>query len=280
LIKKTNLPMQKTYEEGELLKDENGKALKLFGLEKTEMVFVEKGSFTMGEESNTVEINFKEGYFIGKYPVTQELYENVMGENPSELKGKHRPVGKISWANICTGENSFLAKLKEKIRIEDKFLFENGDFKLPSETQWRYAAQGGEFWNNPKLDYAGSNAIFDVAWFIGNSNNQTMPVGLKQPNILGLYDMSGNVWEWCEDCFYHDYNKIPKDGSPNLIKAIAPNDGWTRVMCGGGYSFFADRCKTTYRESSPPESNNRYDCFGFRLVFSRSTAQRYFSLAA
>ncbi len=247
------------YKEGDLLRDPTtNQPLKLFGLEKTEMVFVEKGNFIMGEGNNTTEINFKEGYFIGKYPVTQELYEKVMGVNPSEFKGKYRPVESVSWNDICEGKNSFLSKLNDKIQKNVPPLKGRGNFKLPSEAQWEYAAKSAKRWNKPSLKFAGSQNIKNVAWYDENSNDETKPVGLKQPNLLGLYDMSGNIWEWCEDLETALY-ELPKDGSAYL------KIGTARVFRGGSFRHRIEFCNATYRGAHLSFSHD--DNVGFRLVF-------------
>jgi formylglycine-generating enzyme len=134
-----------------------------------------------------------------------------------------------------------------------------GLFALPSEAQWEYAARGGQYWNHPMLDYAGSQNLNDAGWYDENSNSQTMPVGLKQPNALGLYDMSGNVREWCADWYENDYRKIPIDGSPNTT------EGNSRVLRGGSYFDYADYCRVAYRNHSHPGHRRHY--FGFRLMF-------------
>ncbi len=248
------------YKEGDLLKDPTtNQPLKLFGLEKTEMVFVEKGSFIMGEGENTTEINFKEGYFIGKYPVTQELYEKVMEGNPSRFKGKYRPVETVSWEDICEGKSSFLNQLNDKIQKNVPSL--KGSFKLPSEAQWEYAARSGKRWNSLKLIYAGSQNIKDVAWYGENSNDETKPVGLKQSSPLGIHDMSGNVWECCEDLRIEDRNLklIPKDGTANF------KFGTSRVLRGGSYFGNTAFCSVVYRYSLGSVNSS----IGFRLVFAQ-----------
>jgi formylglycine-generating enzyme required for sulfatase activity len=255
--------------EGDLLKDQDGKILRLLGFNYTEMVYVKAGEYTTADEDNgntRHEIDFsqgpfKNGYYIGKYPVTQELHEAVMGTNPSRFKGDHRPVEMVSWNDICEGESSFLSKLNQKIKEEHPNL--NGTLALPSEAQWEYAAAGGSQWGKSALKYAGSNKLEDVGWFDKNSNMQTMPVGLKQPNVLGLHDMSGNVWEWCQDFYTDDVKGFPKDGSPNLKKS-------GRVTLRGG-SPFCDRnnCRLCSRISLQPGRRGFDD--GFRLVFFPSS---------
>jgi formylglycine-generating enzyme len=244
------------YNEGDLLKDTEGKPLKLFGIDYTELVYVAPSSFIIGDSEK--EISFAKGYFIGKYTVTQALYEAVMvmGENPSRFKGKYRPVEQVSHDDICQ-KGGFLEKLYAKIKAEYSSL--EGLFALPSEAQWEYAARGGQYWNHPKLDYAGSQNLNDVGWYDENSNSQTMPVGLKQPNALGLYDMSGNVWEWCADWFEDDYSKILNDGSPNTTKGIF------RVLRGGSYFYDDGHCHVAFRYGYHPDDRDRLT--GFRLVF-------------
>lgn len=253
------------YQEGDLLLY-NNQPLKLFGLDYTELVYVEAGQFTIGDNTSNydrekpeTEINFDKGYFTGKYLVTQQLYKVVMGTNPSNFKGNYRPVENVSHDDICEGENSFLAKLNTKLKIEYPDL--QGTFGLPSEAQWEYAARGGKYWDKPKLTYAGSENINDVGWYKENSSDQPMPVGLKQPNALDLYDMSGNVWEWCADWYAEDYRKLPNDGNPFTVQ------GTYRVLRGGSYFNHADDCWVALRNNN--HSVRRNNDIGFRLVFPR-----------
>ncbi len=250
--------------EGDLL-TYNDKPLKLFDLDYTEMVYVEKGSFMMGDnnaerknEKPEIKITFKSGFYIGKYIVTQELYEFMMGTNPSSFKGKHLPLG-TSHNAICKGEKSFLTQLNAKIKVDYPAL--KGAFALPSEAQWEYAARGGKAWDKPKLAYAGSDNINDVAWYLKNSEDGIMPVGLKEPNALGLYDMSGNVWEWCADWYKKDLSNIPKDGSEVI------QEGTDRVLRGGRLNSRSERCRVANREYHDPEYYS--DDYCFRLVFSQ-----------
>ncbi len=255
--------MKIEYKESELLQLNEQNDTKLFGIHFTEMVYIEIGSFMIGDNKSIFDnekeslIAFDRGYFIGKYPVTQALYEHITGHNPADFKGKNRPVENVSWDDIARGEACFLNLLNKKIQEDYPSL--KGFFALPSKAQWEYAARGGKFWDKPKLHYAGSNAIEDVAWYDENANLETMPVGLKQPNRLGLYDMAGNVWEWCKDSYVNSYNKIPINGE--AYQKI----GSGRVLRGGFWNGEAVYCRSTFRSRYNPV--NRYPFFGFRLVF-------------
>lgn len=256
--------MKTEYKEGELLEfNENGDT-KLFGLDYTEMVYVEKGTFNIGDNSSGVSsereatITFDNSYFIGKYPVTQELYEYVTEKRPSKFNGKYRPVESVSWKDLCEEETCFFNRLN--FQIKNKYAILHGRFELPSEAQWVYSARGGRAYDKPKLQFAGSNNIIDVAWIHKNSNGRTMPVGLKQPNILGIYDMSGNVYEWCMDFYTEDYLKIPSNGKSNL------QTNTYHVIRGGSWNYFSKYCRVECRDFNFPDFRN--ENYGFRLVFN------------
>lgn len=126
------------------------------------------------------------GFYICKYEVTQELWMEVMTENPSEMQGDSLPVEQVNW-NDC---QTFISKLN---KLTGK------NYRLPTEAEWEYACRGGK--RTKGYAYSGSDDIDQVAWYDANSEGKTHPVGQKQPNELGLYDMSGNVWEWCQDMY-------------------------------------------------------------------------------
>jgi formylglycine-generating enzyme len=257
-----NMDTTQNYQEGDTLKDTDGNDFKLFDLDYTQMAFVAaKGkTFTMGdnnldhENEKETNITFDQDYYIGRFAVTQALYAKVMGSNPAEFKGDNRPVETVSWNDIT---NDFLPKLNQIVQKQGI----KGRFALPSEAQWEYAAAGGQVWDKPKLEYAGANNPHDVGWFTNNSaDKSTFPVGLKEPNALGLYDMSGNVWEWCQDDYQTNLTDLPKNGltTPNQKDA-------NKMLRGGGFLNGRIVCRVRYRDGNPPDI--RYDGCGFRLVF-------------
>lgn len=221
--------------------------LKVKGVEYP-MVFVEGGTFKMGSDDSEayswekpvhqVTLN---SYCIGKYEVTQELWEVVMGSNPSHFKGARRPVEQVSWDDCQV----FIRKLNS---------LTGKNFKLPTEAQWEYAARGGK--KSRGYKYSGSNTIGDVAWYTDNSGNKTHDVGTKIPNELGLYDMAGNVCEWCSD-WYGDYS------SSSQTNPSGPSSGSYRVSRGGSWCYIARRCRVSNRNCSTPDY--RLNFFGFRL---------------
>ena len=204
------------------------------------MIKVEGGTFTMGEGKEAHEVTLSE-YYIGEFEVTQELWEAVMGSNPSNFKGGYLPVEMVNW-NDCQG---FIAKLN---RLTGK------TFRLPTEAQWEYAARGGN--KSKGYKYSGSNNIDEVAWYCNNSGGSTHPVGTKSPNELGIYDMSGNVWEWCQDW----YGKYSKDSQTN---PQGPSSGSNRVRRGGSYDKFGQYGSFPYRGNSAFNGNHNN---GFRLA--------------
>ena len=181
-------------------------------------------------------------YYIGKTEVTQALWHAVMGSNPSFFKGDNLPVEKVSWQDC----QEFIKKLNEKT---------GKSFRLPTEAEWEYAARGGQKCRGYK--YCGSNDIDAVACYFGNSNKKTHPVAIKQPNELGIYDMSGNVWEWCSDWF-GDYSSNAQT-NPN-----GSMFGDFRVLRGGCWDSNAKFCRSTNRRYDA--AAYRLDDLGFRLV--------------
>ncbi len=268
--------------------------------QQQEMVLVEGDTFTMGctseqtncysDEKPTHQVTV-DGFLMGKYEVTQELWQSVMGSNPSSFKGSNRPVENISWFYAV----EFCNKLSEKEGLtpaykidktrEDpnntsksynlKWLvtydFNANGYRLPTESEWEYAARGGS--KSKGYTYSGSNTIGDVAWYDNNygkkgksleeklkwynSRGKTNAVGTKSPNQLGIYDMSGNVWEWCWD-WYGDYS------SSTQTDPTGPNSGSNRVLRGGSWSDDAKACRVAPRLNFLPGLMD--NTFGFRLV--------------
>ena len=219
-----------------------------------EMVKVEAGSFDMGatsemqnpysDEKPVHRVTLTNNYYVGKYEVTQALWQAVMGSNPSIFKGDDLPVEEVSWKDC----QKFITKLNAMTGKR---------FRLPSEAEWEYAARGGK--KSRGYLYSGSNAIGDVAWYEGNSSFMTHAVGTKQPNELGIYDMTGNVWEWCQDR-YGSYSSSPQTNPTGAV------GGSRRVFRGGSWSYSARRCCTSSRSGHSP-GYRRYD-LGLRLVLS------------
>ena len=211
------------------------------------MVRVEGGTFTMG---NDADVEAKpahqvtlSSFSIGKYEVTQEEWEAVMGNNPSNIKGAKRPVENVNW-NDC---RQFIRKLRS---------LTGKNFRMLTEAEWEYAARGGN--KSRGYNYSGSNILDDVGWYDGNSSKTTHDVGLLDPNELGLYDMSGNVWEWCADWYGGSYE------SGAQRNPAGPSSGSCRVIRGGGWLINARYCRSSYRYYSAP--GNRNDDLGLRLV--------------
>ena len=219
------------------------------------MIAVEGGTFQMGSPESDTEAYDDEkpqhevtlsNYYIGETEVTQELWETVMGSNPSKLKGPKLPVEKVSWDDC----QAFIGKLNAQT---------GKTFRLPTEAEWEYAARGGK--KSKGYTYSGSNAIGDVAWHLDNSGNTTHEVGTKQANELGIYDMSGNVWEWCQDWYGETYYKNSSTTDPQ-----GPASGTSRVLRGGSRYDFAQCCRVAYRSNYYPDHRNSYR--GLRLVLA------------
>lgn len=219
-----------------------------------QMVEVRAGSFTMGatseqenpwdDEKPAHRVTLTSDYWMGATEVTQALWKAVMGSNPSEFIGDERPVESVSWDDC----QAFIAKLN---RITGK------RFRLPTEAEWEYAARGGS--KSRGYQYAGGSNVGNVAWYYDNAGDETHPVGQLRANELGLYDMSGNVWEWCQD-WYGSYS------SGSQTNPTGPSCGSDRVLRGGSWGSLARGCRSSYRDSIAPGRRYSYD--GFRLVLS------------
>ena len=221
-----------------------------------EMVKVEAGTFMMGATSEMEEgiatdnekpvhqVTLTKDYYMGKYEVTQALWKAVMGRKPSFFEGDNLPVEWVSW-NDC---QKFISKLNKMTGRR---------FRLPTEAEWEYAARGGK--KSRGYQYSGSSNISDVAWYDGNSGSKTHPVGTKQANELGIYDMSGNVYEWCQD----SYVSYVSASQTNPTGAVS---GAFRVGRGGGWNCIARGCRSAFRYGYAPDDRDSY--LGLRLVLS------------
>ena len=218
------------------------------------MVYVSGGTFTMGATSEQGSDAYDEkpthsvtlsSFYLCKYEVTQALWKAVMGKNPSSFKGNNLPVENVSW-NDC---QTFISRLNN---------LTGKNFRLPTEAEWEYAARGGN--RSRGYKYSGSNVLSDVAWYDDNSGSKTHPVGSKSPNELGLYDMSGNVWEWCSD-WYGTYS------SSSQTNPTGVSSGSDRVNRGGSWGRDTRDCRSSFRNNCSPDY--RYNGLGLRLALSQ-----------
>ncbi|NEN89680.1 MAG: formylglycine-generating enzyme family protein [Okeania sp. SIO3H1] len=231
---------------------------------KLEMVYIPGGSFLMGSPENEAERDSDESpqhsvtlqpFYMSKYPITQNQYQTIMGENPSHFKGGNRPVETVNWYNAT----EFCQKLSEKT---DKI------YTLPSESQWEYACRAGtitpfyfgETITSDLVNYHGNYPYGDAPQ--GKYRGGTTDVGIFPPNAFGLYDMHGNVWEWCLDVWHDNYNGAPTDGSSWEIKG----DTNTRLLRGGCWCSFSWYCRSAWRDSE--YADQCYYVRGFRIVWS------------
>jgi formylglycine-generating enzyme required for sulfatase activity len=239
-IPKTQIQLEKTQTLTEILPE---------GI-KLEMVKIPSGSFLMGSNEDDSEKPIHQvtlqSFYIGKYPVTQGQWQAVMGNNPSHFnKYPHNPVENISW-NDCQKFSTKLSQITGK------------KYRLPSEAEWEYACRAGTttryfFGDNP-------DNLGEYAWYSYNANRTTHTVGQKSPNFWGIYDMCGNVWEWCEDDWHNNYQRVSMNGNArkNLL------GGKNKVLRGGSWSYYPSYCRSSCRNSSPLVSKSTG--FGFRLT--------------
>jgi formylglycine-generating enzyme required for sulfatase activity len=229
------------------------------------MVFVEGGPFQMGSDSGDdderpVHNVTVSDFYMGEFEVTQALWQEVMGTTVYQQRDKFAPswsmrgVGvdyPMYYVNYAEAEE-FCGRLNQRLRSQ---LPAGYSFALPTEAEWEYAARGGNKTNT--YTYSGSNYLSDVAWYADNSNSTTHAAGSKRANELGLYDMSGNVWEWCTD-WYGSYS------SSSQTDPRGPSSGSYRVLRGGSWYCSASNCRVAYRNFISP--SRRFSSFGFRLA--------------
>jgi formylglycine-generating enzyme required for sulfatase activity len=220
-----------------------------------EFILIPAGSFTMGADKNFEDayddempqhrVTIGKPFYLGKYEVTQAQWTAVMGNNPSKFKGQDNPVEQVSWDDA----QAFIKRLNQKEG--------HNRYRLPTEAEWEYAARAGTTGAYSFGDDV--DGLGRYAWYRDNSGDKTHPVGRKEANPWGLYDMHGNVWEWVQD-WYGDYS------SASVTDPKGPSAGSMRVFRGGSWRYSARLCRAANRYACPPDT--RYANLGFRLALS------------
>ena len=233
-----------------------------------DMIWIKPGTFTMGSPEDEMgryddetqhEVTLTQGYWLGKYEVTQAQYEAVMGTNPSGIKGDDLPVQKVSWNDAM----EFCATLTKIEKAAGRLPF-GYEYTLPTEAQWEYACRAG---TTTALN-SGKNLsseekcpeMDEVGWYVGNSDETTHPVGQKKPNAWGLYDMHGNVYEWCLDWYGED------EPASSVTDPTGPETGSTRLIRGGTWNEVATFCRSAFRNYTTPTASDSY--IGFRVALA------------
>jgi formylglycine-generating enzyme required for sulfatase activity len=235
---------------------------------KIEMIQISGGRFTMGDKDEVDAPPHEVAvspFYIDKHLVTQEQYQKLMGDNPSRWKGSKNPVEQVRWSDavkFCNAR-SRLEGLQPCYDLETwQCNFEANGYRLPTEAEWEYACRAGTqtayFFAND------ASKLGDYGWFDKNSGGHPQPVGQKRPNAWGLYDMIGNVWQWCNDFYKVDYYQESPQGDPR-----GPKEGENKVVRGGAWKFSGDNCRSGYRYNEAPGYVDvcfGYDIYGFRCV--------------
>lgn len=229
-----------------------------------EMVKVEAGTFMMGatpemknpedDEKPAHRVVLTKDYYLGKYEVSQALWQAVTGSNPSKFKDENLPVECVSWDDCM----AFISKLNDMT---------GRNFRLPTEAEWEYAARGGK--RNHGFQYSGGNNLADYAWFDKNSESKTHVIGTKLPNELGIFDMSGNVLEWCQD-WHQDWSKSKVFSSSIQTNPICQTGEKGHVIRGGCWATDANYCRSSYRNIFLYSNgkNGRNSWVGLRLALT------------
>ncbi len=223
------------------------------------MVWVEAGEYVMGSNTSDAFAHEKPahtvklaGFYIAKTELTQDIFNQVMGWNNSFFPCEKCPVNNISWTNA----QEFIQKLNKRT---------NKKFRLPTEAEWEYAAKGGK--QSKGYKYSGSDDIDTVAWYAKNANRKSQPVALKQPNELGLYDMTGNLWEFCQDDMSRNAYTMHEPVNPIISSSDNIHQRRMKVIRGGGYEFNEKESLIFRRDGAT--NNVRMPDIGFRLAMSK-----------
>jgi formylglycine-generating enzyme required for sulfatase activity len=210
---------------------------------------ISAGTFTMGEEQEAHQVTLTQASLLGVHEVTQQQYGKVMGSKPSKFKGPQNPVEQVSWDDAV----EFCRRLSELPAEKSA----GHVYRLPTEAEWEYACRAG---TKTKYSFGDSSSkLGDYAWYFKNAGKTTHPVGGKKPNAWGLYDMHGNVWEWCQD-WYGDYP------SGSTTDPTGPAKGSSRVYRGGGWLYYSVNCHSAHRNGYAPDYRNIN--LGFRVLRS------------
>ncbi len=232
------------------------------------MVLIPGGTFQMGDDDEidapVHEVELDE-FYMDTHLVTQELYESLMGANPSRWKGEKNPVEQLRWSDAAR----FCNKRSERDGFKPCYDLETwacdfsaDGYRLPTEAEWEYACRAGT--TTPYFFGSSPAKIGEYAWYEKNSGGHPRPVGQKKPNPWGLYDIAGNVWEWCNDYYDVDYYTVSPRSNPT-----GPAQGQNKVLRGGAWRFSDDNCRSGYRYNEAPGSADvcfGYDIYGFRCV--------------